>query len=86
MFYRRMDGHIIIMVIPVDDLTLASNSPSLLSSCKSDLQSEFEISDMGEIHWLLGVKIKRNRHTCTMSLSQKAYIITICTHFHLEDA
>src|SRR5882724_10185846 len=46
MFYRRMDGCISIIVIAVDDLTLASDSPSLLSSCKSDLHSEFEISDM----------------------------------------
>ena len=60
MFYRRVDGHIIIMVIAVDDLTLASDSPSLLSRCKLDLQSKFEISDMGEIHWLLGVEIKWN--------------------------
>ena len=59
-FYRRADGCIIIMVIAMDDLTLASNSPSLLSSCNSDLQSEFEISNMGEIHWLLGVEIKWN--------------------------
>ena len=62
------------MVVVVDDLTLASNCSSLLLSCKSDPQSELEISDMGEIHWLLGVEIKRNRHMQTMTLSQKAYI------------
>jgi len=51
-----------------------------------DLQSEFEISDMGEIHWLLGVEINRDRLTRTVTLSQKAYIDTICEWFGLQDA
>jgi len=61
MFYKRTKCMIIIIVIAVDDLTLASHCSSLLLGCKSDLQSEIKISDMGEIHWLLGVEIKRNR-------------------------
>ena len=60
MFYKRTENGIIIVIIAVDDLTLASNSPFLFLGCKSDVQSEFETSDMGEIHWLLGVEIKRD--------------------------
>ena len=69
-----------------NDLTLTLNSSSLLSGCKSDLQSEFEITKMGEIHWLLGVEIKQNCHARTVTLSQKAYIDTVCACFHLQDA
>jgi len=60
MFYKGTKHGIIIMVITVDDLTMASNCSSMLLGCKLDLQSEFEISDMGEIHWLLGVEKKRD--------------------------
>src|SRR5882724_1604505 len=77
-------GHIII-IVAMDDLTLASNSPSLLLGCKSDLRSKFNITDMGEIHWLLGVEIKRNHRARTVSLSQKAYIDTVCARFRLQD-
>jgi len=62
-FYKKTGEAIIIVVMAVDDLTLALNSSSLLSGCKLDLRSKFDITDMGEIHWLLGVEIKRNRHT-----------------------
>ena len=48
------------VIVTIDDLTLASDSLSLLSNCKSNLQSKFEISDMEEIHWLLGVVTKWN--------------------------
>jgi len=84
-FYKGTKSGIIIVIIAMDDLTLASNSPSLLLSCKLDLQSEFENSDVGEIHWLLGVEIKRDRHAQNMTLSQKAYIDAICTWFRLQD-
>ena len=62
------------MVVAVDDLTLSSSSASLLSTCKSDLQSKFKILDMGAILWLLGVEVKQNHCAQTLTLSQKAYI------------
>jgi len=85
-FYKRMVNYTIIVVVVVDDLTLASNLLSLLSHCKSDLQSEFGISDMGEIHWLLGVEIKCDHCARTVTLSQRAYIDAICICYHLQDA
>ena len=53
MFYKRAAIGITLVVVVVDDLTLMSNSTSLLTSCKLDLQSKFDISDIGEVHWLL---------------------------------
>src|SRR5882724_9186230 len=41
---------------------------------------------MGEVHWLLGVEIKRDRHAHTITLSQKAYIDAICARYCLQDA
>ena len=60
MFYKKAANSITLVIVAVDDLTLASNSTTLLTSCKSDFQSEFDISNMGEVHWLLGVEIKRD--------------------------
>jgi len=59
-FYKTVDGELIIVVITVDDLTLTSSSGPLLIRCKAELWSKFDIFDLEPIHWLLGVKIKRN--------------------------
>jgi len=40
----------------------------------------------GLFHWQLGLEIKHDCATCVISLSQKAYIDTIVSHFNLEDA
>jgi len=60
MFYKRVDDGITLVVVVVDNLTLVLNLISLLTSCKLDFQSEFDNSDMGEAHWLLGIEIKRD--------------------------
>lgn len=40
---------------------------------------------MEEIHWLLGMEIKRDREACTIALSQKSYIESMVKQFNLED-
>ena len=85
-FFKWVDNNVIIVVMAVDDLTLVSSSKTLLLQSKDELKSEFEISDMDEIHWLLGVEVKRNHNARTVTLSQKAYIDAICSRYHLEDA
>ena len=59
-FHKCMNGEIIIIVITVDDLTLTSSNKYLLDTCKDELQSKFNIMDLGPIHWLLGVEVKRD--------------------------
>jgi len=57
-FYKHVNGQTIIVVVAIDDLTLVSSCGRLLTTCKDELWSEFEISDLGPIHWLLGVEVK----------------------------
>jgi len=42
--------------------------------------------NLGPMHWLLGMEVKRDHTVQTISLSQKAYISSIIMHFHLKDA
>ena len=44
------------------------------------------MTDLGEIHWLLGFEIKHDHGAQTISLSQRAYIDTILSWFNLETA
>jgi len=85
-FYRRHQGKIVIIVVAVDDLSLTSSSRQLLLESKTDLKSEFSITELGEVHWLLGVEVKQNCMTRSITLSQKAYIDMVASRFHLENA
>ena len=75
--------HTLFIAIYVDDITLFGPSGSLMTSTKASLKREFEVSDMGDLHWLLGIQIE---YTSTgIQLSQTAYIDKILLRFGMQD-
>jgi len=83
-FYMRNGEELIVVVVHVDDLTIVTSTVELMSRVKEELKKEFKISDLGEIHWILGFDVKRNREMKTISLSQKAYIKSILEKYGFE--
>jgi hypothetical protein len=79
------DEHIIITV-SVDNMAVTANHISHIKCFKVQLQEHFEILDLGELNWLLGLKVTRDRTAHTITLSQKAYVNMIVEHFHLSKA
>ena len=51
-----IDGQLLIILLYVDDLILIGDE-HIITSCKEDLAREFEIKDMGLIHYFLGLEI-----------------------------
>ena len=51
-----VEGKILIIVLYVDDLILTIDE-KLIHSCKEDLAKEFEMKDMGLLHYFLGLEI-----------------------------
>ena len=72
--YRTEDGsaHIIISLY-VDDLLLFSNNLRALTSFKGALSTRFDMKDLGEATFVLGMEIIRDRAHRTIALSQAGY-------------
>jgi hypothetical protein len=71
----------------VDDILLASSNKNLLFETKGFLSSNFDMKDLGDASYVLGIKIHRDRTRSVLGLSQKAYIekvlnYIICTNMH----
>ena len=86
MFYKHVSSDLLIIMAAVDDLTLVMSSTKLMQAMKQQFKTKFEMSDDGDIHWLLRIKIKCDHVACTISLSQRAYINSLLSHYNLEDA
>ena len=76
----------VILAVHVDNMPITASSPKAMASAKNALRKYFEIVDLGPVKWSLGICIECDRNTCTISLSQTAYIDTIDACFKLEDA
>jgi hypothetical protein len=85
-FYLRMEVHIIILVIHVDDCVITGSSAKLIADYKAKFNARYALTDLGPVSWLLGLKVTRDRENRTICLSQTAYINTMLDRFALTDA
>eukprot|EP00253_Pinus_taeda_P002823 PITA_02823 len=56
LYHIIVDGKLLIIVLYVDDLILTGDD-ELIKSCKKDLAREFEMKDMGLMHYFLGMEV-----------------------------
>ena len=76
-----VEGKILIIVLYVDDLILTGDE-QLIQSCKEDLTKEFEMKDMGLLHYFLGLEIWQRDGE--FFVSQGKYSMEILGKFHME--
>ena len=58
----------------MNDILLANSDLSLLYKTKQFLTLNFEMKDMSEASYVIGIEIHRDRSNMTLGLCQKAYI------------
>ena len=73
------------MVLYVDDILLATNDIGMLHETKRFLSKKFEMKDLGDDSFVLGMQIHRDRSRGILGLSQKRYIEKILTSFGMRD-
>ena len=76
-FFKKNQHNLTIVVVHVDDCTIAASSPALIFDFKTHLAQHVEITDLGELHWLLGIEVRQDRTHQLLHLSQCSYITAI---------
>ena len=84
-YIKRSNNHFIILSLYVDDILIAGNDKKLIDVTKKWLSSNFEMKDMGEASYVLGVKILRDRSKRLLGLSQETYIKKMLQRYHMHD-
>lgn len=85
-FYRYLpNGHIIIIFIHVDDMTLSAPPEKVMDTLKGKIKDHLEVVNSREIHWMLGIEIKRDRANRTISLTQRSYVTQILSRYGFKN-
>lgn len=71
------------IAVYVDDIILFGEQGDLMDKIISTIKAEFKVSDMGTLHWLLGIQIGYNE--AGLMLSQTAYIQRILIKFDMQN-
>ena len=78
LYYNIVNGESLILVLYIDDLFL-TDTESLIVECKYALAYEFEMKDLGMMHYFLGLEVCKR--TDEIFLSQGKYTIEIWRRF-----
>ena len=74
-------GQRIIVVVHVNDFTVAADSMALIDAFSTGLRKHVELMDLGELHWMLSLEVKHDREAGHIHISQHMYIDSILRHF-----
>ena len=84
--YIKREGEDIMLIARyVDDLIPASNSKSMLHREEAALQQRFEMKDLGEVHYCLGIQVERDKENKRMKLHQAQYLTNLLEKFCMQD-
>jgi hypothetical protein len=85
-YSRYTNNSIIYITLYVDDLIIIGNSMPAVNQIKLELSSKFKMKDLGELHYILGIQVTRNRKQGTTTLSQHKYIEDILARYNMTNA
>ena len=68
-----------------NDILLNGNDVETLSNVKKWLAEQFQMKDLGEASYILGIQIIRDHKNKILTLSQASYIDKVLARFSLQD-
>ena len=80
-YTKRVAGDILIVLTWVDDLIIAGSCMRVIDEFKAAISKRFKMKDLGELKWILGMEIKRDRSIRRIEISQAAYIKQMLERF-----
>lgn len=72
LFYFHKGQHTIFVLIYGDDIIVASSSQEAINALLKDLERDFALIDLGDLHYFLGIEVKRSREGLTLSQGRYA--------------
>ncbi|KAH9671715.1 Integrase catalytic domain-containing protein [Citrus sinensis] len=85
--YKKIqEKFVTFLILYVDDILLIGNDIGVLTTIKSWLAKQFDMKDLGEASYILGIKLLRDRKNKTLALSQAVYIDKILARFSMENS
>jgi hypothetical protein len=67
-YTKKVGIHLIILVLYVDDLILTGSDSKLLNHVKTNLKKKFEMTDLGFLHYFLGLQVFQTNEGIFLSI------------------
>ena len=84
--YQKVSGSkICFLILYVGNILLAINDKGKMHEVKQFLSKNFDMKDMRDASYVIGIKIQRDRFRGVLGLSQETYINKVLERFWMKD-
>ena len=84
-YHKFNESKFIFLILYVDDILIVSSDIGLLHKTKKFLSKNFEMKDLQDPSFVLGILILEDRSQGIIWLSQKRYIEKVLSRFSMKD-
>jgi hypothetical protein len=81
LFIYKSKHDTLYLLLYVDDIIITSTSPTLVTTLISNLQTTFEVKDLGPLHYFLGLQLQYHDHG--FSVHQTKYATDLLNRFNM---
>ena len=85
-FYTFFDDEPCFLLVYVDDIIIACKDASFIEGIKLELFNKFEMKDLGNLEYFLGIEIVHNPSTGSLWIGQSHYIEDVLAKFGMADS
>nr|KYP76233.1 Copia protein [Cajanus cajan] len=83
LFLKKRKGKLTALIIYVDDMIITGDDSEEINRIQEQLNSEFEMKNLGELKYFLGIEVARSREG--IFISQKKYVLDLLSKVGLLD-
>ncbi|KAJ0742843.1 putative RNA-directed DNA polymerase [Helianthus annuus] len=83
LFILNSSGTLVYLLVYVDDIIITGNNQGAITSIVERLNSLFALTNMGQLHYFLGIEVIH--HRSDLVLSQRTYVLDILQRAGLAD-
>ncbi|KAI3655721.1 hypothetical protein MP638_001418, partial [Amoeboaphelidium occidentale] len=84
-YLKKHEKSIIVITVYVDDMLIFSNNKNSIKSFIQDMKRSFKLKELGQVSYIIGLKVERDREARTISLSQRQYFVDMAKRFNISD-
>ena len=77
LYVQKNEHGIVIIFIYVDDLIVGGDNEDEIAHVKTLMKQEFDMKDLGELRYFLGIEIDKRRHMAVTKTICIGYVIQI---------
>ena len=85
-YIQKTKTSTLIVVVYVDDIIVATDRVEIFEKLKDDLSREFQMKDLGKLHYCLGIEFKQDSESKSIFMTQKKYIEDVLQRFGMQDS